>query len=54
MPLVTSPRGGIPAPPDSPANVPDPPPEPPQPSEPLEPGFPVEEPTREGDNGDDE
>ncbi len=40
VPLLVNPRAGIPAPPDSPANVPDAPPPPPGPSEPLEPGFP--------------
>lgn len=45
MPVLTPPRAGIPAPPDSPANVPDPPPEPKGPEEPLLPGF---DPEREG------
>jgi hypothetical protein len=44
------PQAGIPAPPDSPANVPDAPEPPPGPSEPLEPGFPQ---PREGDGEDD-
>ena len=48
MPSVIAPKGGVPAPPDSPANVPDAPEPPPGPNEPLEPGFPL--PEREGDD----
>ncbi|MBD0291305.1 MAG: hypothetical protein ICV74_08625 [Thermoleophilia bacterium] len=51
MPLRDQPRVGVPAPPDSPANVPDAPEPSPGPSEPLEPGFP--QPPRE-DDGEDE
>jgi hypothetical protein len=50
MPLLINPHAGVPAPPDSPANVPDAPEPPPGPDEPLEPGFPLE-PEREGDDG---
>ena len=53
VPLLVNPRAGVPAPPDSPANVPDAPSAPPGPSEPLEPGFPVE-PERGPDREDDE
>jgi hypothetical protein len=53
VPLLVNPRAGVPAPPDSPANVPDAPDAPPQPSEPLEPGFP-EEPERKPEDGDNE
>jgi hypothetical protein len=49
---LPDPRLGVPAPPDSPANVPDAPEEPPGPSEPLEPGWP--EPETEPDEGGDE
>jgi hypothetical protein len=49
---LPAPRLGVPAPPDSPANVPDAPEEPPGPSEPLEPGWP--EPQTEPDEGGDE
>ncbi len=38
--LRERPRLGVPAPPDSPANVPDAPEPSPGPDEPLEPGFP--------------
>jgi hypothetical protein len=51
MPTLIPTRAGIPAPPDSPANVPDAPEPPPGPDEPLEPGFPL--PEREGDGEDD-
>ena len=46
------PRGGIPAPPDSPANVPDAPDVPPGPEEPLEPGFPLPDRENEDDSSD--
>ncbi len=52
MPLPVNPQAGVPARPDSPANVPDAPDAPPGPSEPLEPGFPT--PEREGETSDDE
>jgi hypothetical protein len=50
--LIPRPRAGVPAPPDSPANVPDAPEPPPGPDEPLEPGFPL--PEREDEGGEDE
>jgi hypothetical protein len=50
-PLLAPPRLGVPAPPDSPANVPDAPSEPPGPDEPLLPGPDV--PERTDDDEDD-
>ncbi|MBD0291844.1 MAG: hypothetical protein ICV74_11355 [Thermoleophilia bacterium] len=47
--LRERPRLGVPAPPDSPANVPDAPEPSPGPDEPLEPGFPQ---PRRGDEDD--
>ena len=46
--VLDEPCGGVPAPPNSPANVPDDPVEPPGPSAPLLPGGP-EAPERRGD-----
>ena len=54
MQSVAALRAGVPAPPDSPANVPGEPSERPGPSEPLLPGFPESEPEREREDGDDE
>lgn len=50
--LLDEPRAGVPAPPDSPANVPGDPVEPPGPEEPLLPGGP-EAPERDGDEEED-
>ena len=51
MGALTEPLFGVPAPPDSPANVPDAPAERPGPSEPLEPGLPdVPDRTREDED----
>jgi hypothetical protein len=51
MRLLDDVRAGVPAPPDSPANVPGDPVEPPGPEEPLLPGGP-EAPERDGDEDD--
>jgi hypothetical protein len=50
---VTDVGAGVPAPPDSPANVPDAPEAPPGPAEPLEPGFPMPERKPDWDDDDD-
>ena len=52
MRTANQPRGGIPAPPDSPANVPDAPEAPPGPDEPLEPGFPMPDRANDDDSSD--
>jgi hypothetical protein len=51
--ISTDVRAGVPAPPDSPANVPDAPESPPGPGGPLEPGFPVPEREPGADDDDD-